>query len=391
MVREHPPARLHACPAPLAWSDAARDTVRVEDGRLLHTTGGRDVVLARGVTGVHLTDGPAVLVDSADGALVLPVDSWDPGAGAATLVLPVVERLERNGFRALVEDLGRDDAWTFDVETVPLPEGARVAVPAARDRAEDLTRTCQAYGALLVASLLGLGALAVAGTGSRALAVVLLGLPAVAGAGVVVRAGVLLREARHRQAVPLPADRAVPGLPAPVQLGTCGDELFVVSPYGYEVRLPGPCAGGVTCAVAYVQEGHGVREVRLLLSRRDGAVHPVPVLTLFARWWRDDADVGEAVLAWLTAAGVAVERHAVPRKAPTASSEQLWQDVRRAAVLWPVRGMQLLSVVVVFSAGAAAVLALALPPAAAWLPAAVAVGLVATRLRWQLQYRREHG
>ena len=382
---------MRASPAPRAWSEAAQDTLCVDGSRLLHCSPAGQRLVADGVTSAHLVEGPALALEAASGPVVIPLDAWDPGSPAAALVVPVTERLERIGVRSLLEELGRSDAWTFDVGAHPRPAGARVVAPDQRDRSASIVRDCQLFGAVAVFVLVVFAVVDVLSLGGAVVLVIVfaaLSAVAVAGAVALTRASRILSAGRRRLATPVPATAAVAGLPVPVQLATAGDDLVVVTPYGDEAHFPGPGAGGVTSAVAFVQEGHGVREVRLLLRRRQGDEHPVPAVMLLASWWHDATSVGEDVLRWLRDSGVEVDQRTVPRRAPLAQ-DKVWPDAWRLAVLWPVRAMQLLTVVVMLAAGAAMLLAAILPIAVGWLPALLAATMIAIRLRWGWQEWQE--
>jgi hypothetical protein len=302
-------ARVHPGWVERGWSNAAGDRLVAgpQDGLVWERSdGSREVLAAPGAVTAVGWDGKAVLLTVRDaGQVALPVSAWSPDAEPGAL--------ERAGFRRLLEALGRDDAWTFDVDRRDAGQ-ARALVPGEGAR-QRLTRAALAgSGRIFVAGYTGIILIGnissrVTGPGLRWPLVVGAGVLLAGSVGMFAASAVGILRARAGVLAPVPgAVDQVPGVRPPVQLATGPDgELVIIDALSRELRLAGPAAGGVGTAVALVRRtpsGPALHALRLQVHDRSGRPDPHAVAEVPARWLVDPVAAVGALRGWLERAGV---------------------------------------------------------------------------------------
>lgn len=293
------------------------------------------VVNADSVTDVGW-DRENVVLSVLDGPPVaLPLHAWMPADRSDVALLPAAMRLERFGFRRLLESLGRDDAWTFDSSTTRRPPQPRMIAPsteASLVSAPERILRLGNYAIIVYTGTFILQGLAVMIAGPRGRWLLeswgWLALFVSLSMFVLGATSVLLGRRRTLAAVSDAVDE-VAGTRPPVRLLTGREgQLVLITAKGDEVRLPGPTEEGVAVAVALIQSEvshsrgtvRSLYAVRLHVQDRSGQLDPWWLAEIPAAWLVDAVAGVEALRSWLTRAGVTWQEISVPRGAPRPSS-----------------------------------------------------------------------
>lgn len=292
--------------------------------------------------------------------LALPLDLWSPGWRQ-----PSGDPVTETGLRQVLQQLGRDDAYSFDVSPGAWSGGAQAVVPAPE---EPWWRTPTA-----LAGLVAVGILVSALLGPAGATAVLVGvaLAEVAVVWAVVRAVVWAR----RTSAPLPGavDEWAGTLPRTRVAVVADGSLVVVDESGRACALPGP------------GEAHGARRALVLrqggraLAVRVAADRGVVLVSVPASWWGDSEERLAGLLDVVRAAGLAVEDVVVPEGRDPQVQRSLSLDrglVLNAPSLFPACALAVLPLVLVggIAVQERSLLAVAVLPAAAVAVAVTARG-----------------